>query len=207
MLLELFGPAYAPPAPLRRQRGYHVYRVRKISIAAIWSIAVIAIAGCEPPVEPQSEKRRLARETPAAAQQAASPATAAIGSPLPDQQQSTNNDGQLKAQLAMLESERAALEIERDQLTRQVEAHQADGAKKLAQLKAEWNAFEKKVGANTDPSARERFAERARVEMESALMMDQEYRAHLEATEGKLQATEEQMRSLLQDENPATASE
>jgi hypothetical protein len=110
----------------------------------------------------------------------------------------------LQAELAALQSQHDALQIERDRLVRQIEAHQAQGEKKLATLRAQWSALEDKPASDPDAvAARERFAESARVEMESALMMDQEYRAHLEETDGKLREAKKMLRELREQQASA----
>lgn len=74
----------------------------------------------------------------------------------------------------------------------QVTAHQADGEKRLAELKAQWSSV--------DGGSRDRLAESARNEMESALMMDEEYRAQLQEADEKLQRTERELREVRERE-------
>jgi hypothetical protein len=95
-----------------------------------------------------------------------------------------------------MQSERGVLLIERDRIERLLESHQAEGEQRLASLKKQWAAFDASSASEDREHARERFAERARVEMESALMMDEEYRAQLQVTNEKLRQAEERMREL-----------
>lgn len=98
------------------------------------------------------------------------------------------DDSVRRQRMAELEAELAALRIERDRLAGQVDTHQIDGERRLAELKRQWKS--------TGGSERERFAEAARNEMESALMMDEEYRAQLQEADEKLQRTERELREL-----------
>jgi hypothetical protein len=94
--------------------------------------------------------------------------------------------------VAELQVQLDALRIERDRLAGQVDTHQNDGEKRLAELKGQWK--------NAAGSEREQFAEAARHEMESALMLDEEYRAQLQEAEEKMQRTEHELRDLRQRE-------
>lgn len=99
---------------------------------------------------------------------------------------------QLQTRRAALQGEYDALRIERDRLADRVGAHQADGERRLAELKSQLQSV--------DGAARDGFAERARNEMESALMMDEEYRAQLQQADEELQRTERELRDLRERE-------
>jgi DNA repair exonuclease SbcCD ATPase subunit len=165
-------------------------------------------------MDAQSEMRSPVRDTTAAAAPpGASPAAPSMNN-VKEREQIAQARGleELQAELLALRSQHDALQIERDRLAGQIESHQAEGEKKLAALKAQWSALEDRTASDPGAAAtRERFAESARVEMESALMMDQEYRARLEEIEGKLQETKQRLRTLREQQgsvaNAVTAAQ
>jgi chromosome segregation ATPase len=164
------------------------------------AMALIVVAGCEQSMQPETTTSRTA---PAPSPVKTIAATGPSDIPQREQEAPVRGFADLQAELAALQSDQGALQIERDRLTGQLESHQAEGQKRLAELKRQWNALGDTGGAVAgDAAARERFAERARVEMESALMMDQEYRAQLEETDGKLRDLQQKMNSLRQEQTP-----
>jgi hypothetical protein len=178
---------------LSRQHGNHVHQIRKAFLASSLAIAAMAICGCEEPKQVQSGERMASLDTPVAITQSATQTGAAL--------QSETAKGQgvkaqsLQAELAAVQSQQAALQVERDRIARLLESHQAVGDEKLVALKKQWSAIS--VSASSAQAAtREQFAERARIEMESALMMDQEYRAQLQETDDKLHHMQQRMREL-----------
>ena len=177
-------------------------RKRRYFAVGVCAVATLVSAGCERSTDTQRPAKTAGeiaqyREPMAAAPRSDASRTAAL----------TTDRAALDAQMFALQAEQRALQLEHDRLAQQVESHQAEGAKKLAQLKSQWQSFNgKPSGQSGDVSSRERFAEQARVEMESALMMDQDYRARLAETENKLQAMEQKLQSLRREQTEVSAS-
>jgi septal ring factor EnvC (AmiA/AmiB activator) len=174
-------------------------------VIPILAIAILASGGCERSMDAQPDKHSDARSTTGPTPAIEPPAAVGTNDAAQREQQAKARGVEdLQVELAALQSQHDALQIERDQLSGQIESHQAEGEKKLATLRAQWSALEDKpASAPGEAAARERFAESARVEMESALMMDQEYRAHLEETEGKLRETKQMLRALREQQASA----
>lgn len=159
---------------------------------------MIAMCGCEQSNDAQSPNQANAPLTTAADSRVESPiAVATADKNLRNPEAQSDALQEVRTQIFAVQSQYDALRIERDRLAGQVASHQAEGEKKLAALKAQWSAFDAKSGAgSSDPAARERFAESARVEMESALMMDDEYLSQLQEADEKLRETQEQLNEL-----------
>lgn len=155
------------------------------------------MCGCEQSIDAQQVKRVDAPLATAADTRAESLETPGVENKNGREPEARAKLQELRTQIFTLQSQYDALRIERDRIAGQVESHQAEGEKKLAALKAQWSALDRKSAS--DPSeiaARERFAESARVEMESALMMDDEYRAQLRDTDEKLRQMQQQLSEL-----------
>jgi chromosome segregation ATPase len=179
-------------------------------VIAILAIPILAIAilisgGCGQSLDAQPDKHSDARNTIAGMSPIESRSAVGMNDATQREHQAmARGVADLQVELVALQSQHDALQIERDQLAGRIESHQAEGEKKLATLRAQWSALEDKPASDpSDAAARERFAESARVEMESALMMDQEYRAHLEETDGKLRETQQRLRALREQQASA----
>jgi hypothetical protein len=168
-----------------------VHQTARMVVAAGLLLAVLATNGCDRTTDSQSGVRAPVPEMSAPVSQREN-ATAKVVHGAGAQA-----DEPLHAEIAAAQSQERTLLIERDRIARLVESHQLTGEQRLAALKEQLQSFDGKRSSDPDAAAaRERFAERARVEMESALMMDEEYRAQLQEAEEKLRQTQQQLRQL-----------
>ncbi len=163
---------------------------------------MLATCGCEQSNESEG-RARAPDKSDTVPQSETSTGIAAQNNTSMNQEAEATEVAARQAELAAIQSQHAALRIERERISTLLESHQAEGEKKLAALKAQWKEFDGAARNNSDQAAsREEFAERARVEMESALMMDQEYRAQLQETDDKLRESQKRMRELSERETP-----
>lgn len=172
--------------------------LRKASAALTLLVAVVATCGCGPSEQTETETQTPERSTSIAIPQSETGKAGAVENEAADEpttsEQVTND---VQVQLAAVQAERGELLVERDRIARLLASHQAEGEQRLATLKKQWTAFDGGSATSSDQAlTRERFAERARVEMENALMMDQEYRAQLQETENRLEQAEQRMHEL-----------
>lgn len=178
---------------MRHLRRASAASTRSAAVAA----AVVAMCGCGPSEQTQTEIQAPEQTAAAAIPQSETAKAGPVENEAagePTREQVTND---VQVQLAAVQAERGELLSERDRIARLLASHQAEGEQRLAALRKQWTAFDGGSAENSDQALmRERFAERARVEMENALMMDQEYRAQLQETENKLQQAEQRMREL-----------
>jgi hypothetical protein len=148
------------------------------------SIVAIMMAGCGAPADEVAV--RSAAQAPSAIPSAAM--TRVETSPTAR----SDDEAMRRQRMLELQGQVNALRIERDRLAGQVDAHQIEGEKRLSELKLQWKS--------AAGSEREQFAEAARNEMESALMLDEEYRAQLQDAEEKMQRIEHELRDLRERE-------
>lgn len=97
----------------------------------------------------------------------------------------------MQARIEAARAELAQLQSEKLRIAALVESHQAEGEAQLAALKAQAKALQEQSAGSQDA-----FAERARNQMEDALMLDQEYRGQLDAVEKQLDASESRLSDL-----------
>jgi glucose/arabinose dehydrogenase len=189
MLFGLIGAAYAPPALFDQSTEKNGMRVsvRYTSRRAMVAVAILAICGCDRPGEKQGERQQDDVPTaPSAATSRTAPTepqkAAAQSDTVPANGDVVQRRAALEQQIEAAQMQQTKLAAERERLANLVSTHQARGEAKLAEFKAQLK------DADTDGAgdAREQLAERARNELETALMTDQEYQVQLAEAEQKV---------------------
>lgn len=152
--------------------------MRGRAVQSVIALMVAAVAGgCGQAVDPPTNTSATAA-TPAAT---AAPAAAPVMAGESTAQAIAERRSELRVQIDAAEAEQAQLQSEKLRIAALVQSHQAEGASQLAALKARSKTLQGQSAQSQDA-----FAEQARNQLESALMLDQEYRNQLDAVEQRL---------------------
>lgn len=164
--------------------------MRDRSVQLLMALIVVAGAGgCGQDADSPANSPATAANESAAVDgpAAAGPSTATE----PAVQDIAQRRSELQARIDAAQAEQAQLQSEKLRIAALVESHQAEGEAQLAALKAQARALQEQSAGSQDA-----FAERARNQMEDALMLDQEYRGQLAAVEKQLDTSESRLRDL-----------
>jgi chromosome segregation ATPase len=156
--------------------------------------ALAATAGCDQkpdePANPRSPEASIATKPE-------SDRAESVALPKSNAEADELHRDELEAQIAALESERNQLQLDRTRIAALVQSHQSEGETRLATFKEELRALQSR--ATRDPQAShelDRFAERARNDLEQSLLLDQEYQSQLSTVTKELSATESRLQEL-----------